>query len=130
LTGNIIPTSWYEHIRLPSGKPDVNAIILLAEIFYWFRPIEDGETTYQKFRSDELNLSYKQIEDKFGLTHKQARDALNRLSAAGLIDLKTRGFHTDNGEWHNRLFIDLNAREVLKITDLGEETHVDIDVKG
>ena len=38
--GNIIPHPWYQHITLSSGKPDLPAIIILAEIVYWYRPYQ------------------------------------------------------------------------------------------
>ena len=38
--GNIIPHSWYQRITLESGKPDMPAIVILAEIIYWYRPIQ------------------------------------------------------------------------------------------
>ncbi len=119
VTGNIIPTSWYEHIRLSNDKPDTNAILLLAEIFYWFRPFrEDGELK-QKFAGDKLHLSYKQIEDKFGFTRNQARAALKRLTSLGLITVEERGFRTPEGDWHRRLFIDLDSESLLSITNNG-----------
>ena len=37
-TGNIIPHQWYQHITLSSGKPDLPAITILAEIVYRYRP--------------------------------------------------------------------------------------------
>ena len=32
--GNIIPHPWYRRITLESGKPDLPAIVILAEILY------------------------------------------------------------------------------------------------
>ena len=37
-TGNMIPHSWYAAIQTESGRPDLAAIVLLAEILYWHRP--------------------------------------------------------------------------------------------
>jgi hypothetical protein len=34
-TGNLIPHAWYTALTLPSGKPDLVAITLLADIVYW-----------------------------------------------------------------------------------------------
>lgn len=38
LEGNILPTSWFSTFVLESGKPDLNAIVVLSEIVYWHRP--------------------------------------------------------------------------------------------
>ena len=40
ISGNIIPMVWFQAIRYPNGKPNVNAIIILADIVYWYRPTE------------------------------------------------------------------------------------------
>ncbi len=128
MIGNIIATSWYEHVRLPNGKPDTNALLLLAEIVYWFRPIEDGEPIKQKFMHDKLHLSYKQIENKFGLTHRQTHDALWRLRDAGFITVEERGFRTEEGDWHRRLFINLNSDAVKAITHDSKVVTIDVDL--
>ena len=39
-TGNVIPSSWYHTIKKGTGKPNLNAIIILADIVYWYRPVE------------------------------------------------------------------------------------------
>ncbi|MFR2213379.1 MAG: hypothetical protein ACLS61_05935 [Ruminococcus sp.] len=39
-TGNVIPSTWYHTIKKETGKPNLNAIIILADIVYWYRPME------------------------------------------------------------------------------------------
>ena len=39
-SGNIIPESWYKNLVYENGKPHLNAINLLAEFVFWYRPIE------------------------------------------------------------------------------------------
>ena len=60
-TGNVIPSSWYHTIKKETGKPNLNAIIILADIVYWYRPVEiRDEATGQlcgfkkKFQADIL----------------------------------------------------------------------------
>lgn len=86
ISGNIIPMVWFQAIRYPNGKPNVNAIIILADIVYWYRPTEiRDEITGQvvgrrkKFRDDLLQRSYGQISELFGLTKKQVVTAVNAL---------------------------------------------------
>lgn len=42
LDGNVIPHSWYGQLRKKTKKgvekPYLNAIVILAEITYWYRP--------------------------------------------------------------------------------------------
>ena len=40
ITGNVIPPAWYRTIRKETGKPYLNAIIILSDIVYWYRAIE------------------------------------------------------------------------------------------
>ena len=37
-TGNVIPMVWFKTIRYPNGAPNNNAIHILADIVYWYRP--------------------------------------------------------------------------------------------
>ena len=46
LTGNIIPEAWYRTIT-KNGKPCSLAILLLADIVYWYRPTEHRDETTQ-----------------------------------------------------------------------------------
>ena len=88
--GNIIPHPWYQQIVLDSGKPDLPAITILAEIIYWYRPFQtldqDGKPYLRKhFNGDMFQCSAAYYEKKFGLTKTQARRAITRLEEAGLI---------------------------------------------
>ena len=40
ISGNIIPQVWYRTIIRESGKPNLTAIIILADIVYWYKPTE------------------------------------------------------------------------------------------
>ena len=88
--GNIIPHSWYQRITLESGKPDLPAIILLAEIIYWYRPYQTldkrGKPLLRKhFDGDMFQCTAAYFVSKFGLTKDQTRKALKRLEDAGYI---------------------------------------------
>lgn len=38
ISGNVIPQMWYRTIIRESGKPNLTAIIILADIVYWYKP--------------------------------------------------------------------------------------------
>ena len=40
ISGNVIPQMWYRTIVRESGKPNLTAIIILADIVYWYKPTE------------------------------------------------------------------------------------------
>jgi hypothetical protein len=65
--GNIIPNEWFNQIKLESGRTDTQAIIILSEIIYWYRPSEIRNDTNikqrykKKFKLDMLQLSIKTL---------------------------------------------------------------------
>ena len=92
MTGNVTPITWYKTLLAPGGKPYLIAIIILADIVYWYRAKETRDETtgmlvgYSKrFAADFLQRSYRQISDEFGISKKQARCALDYLEAKGVI---------------------------------------------
>ena len=124
ISGNIIPLSWFQTLVSESGKPMLLAIYLLADIVYWYRPkeIRDEESGnlvgYQKrFKADLLQRSYRQIENRFGVTKKQARTALNFLCEKGVIIKHLRDEKTAEGIMlHNNMYLELVPDKLRELT--------------
>jgi DnaD/phage-associated family protein len=123
ISGNVIPLSWFQHVKMESGKPDNVAVILLSDIVYWYRPIElRDETTgaligyRKKFSADKLQRSYEGFAEVYGYTKDQARDACKRLEDKGLIDLDFRHPVINGVKYGNLLFIGLNVDRLAEIT--------------
>ena len=124
ISGNIIPLSWFQTLVSESGKPMLLAIYLLADIVYWYRPkeIRDEESGnlvgYQKrFKADLLQRSYRQIENRFGVTKKQARTALNFLCEKGVIIKHLRDEKTAEGIMlHNNMYLELVPNKLRELT--------------
>jgi hypothetical protein len=121
--GNIIPIPWFNHITFENGRPDTNAILLLSDIVYWYRPAivrDEGSGQvlgYQKkFRADLLQKNYQDYENLFGFSKKQIRDAFVRLEEIGVIRRVFRTVETGFGYQSNVMFIDLFADKVREIT--------------
>ncbi|SNX54051.1 hypothetical protein [Thermoanaerobacterium sp. RBIITD] len=123
--GNIIPANWYKHITFQSGKPNLNAIIILAEIVYWYRPtiIRDPATGeikgYKtKFNADKLQRSYQSFADQFGISKRQAQDAIKLLRDLGLITLEFRTITmpTSGLKLTNVMFIEPVPERIEEIT--------------
>jgi hypothetical protein len=122
--GNIIPASWFEHLRYQSGKPNTNAIVILSEIVYWYRPVEvrDERTGKvagyrKKFKSDKLQRSYQSFATQFGFTRKQVRDAIQFLVDEGVINKELRNFTTEDGTpLSNVLFLEVVPARLKEIT--------------
>lgn len=124
LTGNVIPQIWYKNILRENGKPDLLAIIILADICYWYRPAElRDERTGQflgyakKFKDkDLLQRSYAQFADMFGESKRSITDAIVRLEKLGVIRRVFRTLDIGGTRYNNVLFIDLFPERLYQIT--------------
>lgn len=122
-TGNIVPHSWTKTIAR-NGKPNSTAILLLADIVYWYRPYEKRDEStgdfvaYQKkFKADKLQRSYGAFAKQYGFTKTQVRNALQFLKSLGVIDLEFRSFEVSPGMLvGNALFIGLNVQVLHRLT--------------
>ncbi len=119
--GNIIPHPWYRHITLESGKPDMPAIIILAEIVYWYRPYQTldkrGKPLLHKhFDGDMFQCSAAYFEAKFGFTKTQARRAIARLEEMGLIRREFRDVVIQGILRNNITFIEPVPVAIMAIT--------------
>lgn len=123
-TGNIIPANWFKELRFANGKPHVNAILILSELVYWYRPTEiRDETTGEsigfkkKFSKDKLQRSYASLAEQFGISKRQAKEAMDFLeNEKNIITREFRTVDTDAGKLNNVLFIDINIDELKKVT--------------
>ena len=130
--GNVIPWTWYNVLRFPNGKPDLNAIILLSDIVYWYRPspIHDEATGQlvgfkKRFAADLLQRSSQSYAQQFGLTKRQVSEALSRLQKSyHVIRLVFRTVDTPQGRLANVLFIEPCVEEIRTITHQRDTSHV------
>ncbi len=122
-SGNIIPNIWFKTVT-KNDRPNLLAISLLAEIVYWYRPIEKidettGETIgYQtKFAGDMLQKSYDELAKNYNVSKRQITDAIIFLEDISVIKRVFRTVEYANGvKSNNVLFIDLNTDILRKLT--------------
>ena len=122
-SGNIIPETWFYTIVNESGKPNMLAINILADIVYWYRPTEvrdekTGKITYKKkFRDkDFLQKSYADICNKFNCSEKQVRESLKLLENLGVIQRHFKAVMTGYGKLPNIMFLELFPETLKKLT--------------
>lgn len=124
-TGNIIPETWYSKLKYKNGKPHMNAIIILSDIVYWYRPREyrseyDGTLIYKKkFANDDyLQRNYKQLSKKFGISEGQAKAAIVFLEKdIGVIIRHFKQITTGYGTvLYNVMFLELIPQKLEEIT--------------
>ena len=124
ISGNVIPLSWYRHITRPNGKPYSIAIELLADLVWWYRPVEERDELSgeligykKKFKADLLQRSYGAFSKVYGYTKDQVRDALERLQEIGLIYRDFRTIDLGGGrQANNVLYIGIYPQAIKKIT--------------
>ena len=123
ITGNIIPAAWYRTIRKPTGKPYLNAIVILSDIVYWYRAAEvrdegSGQLLgYRKrFKADLLQRSYQQMADQFGITKRDATNAVVELERLGVVRRVFRTLTINGQTVPNILFLELDADVLEQIT--------------
>ena len=130
-TGTLIPHAWYTALTLPSGKPDLVAITLLADIVYWYRPVVErdpatGQVLGQrkKFKADMLQRSYQSFATQFGFTKRQVMEAMYRLEKTyGVIRKELRHLDTPYGRCANVLFVAPIPARIRVMTCEGETSH-------
>lgn len=123
ISGNIIPQMWYRTIVRDSGKPNLTAIIILADIVYWYKPTEiRDENTGQvvavkkKFKSDLLQRSYQQISEQFGISKKEATNAVIFLEKLGVIKRVFRTITINGLVINNVLYLELLVSRLKELT--------------
>lgn len=128
-SGNIIPTTWYLTVVKTTPKrsprPYLEALHILADVVYWYRPSEvRDETTGQligykkKFKADLLQRSYKAYADMLGISKDMVRDAFDFLEETiGVLQRHFRSIpYANGGVARNVLFIELKVDRLLAIT--------------
>lgn len=122
-TGNVIPMVWFKTIKYPNGAPNNNAIHILSDIVYWYRPKEERDEESgqligmkKKFRDDYLQRSYDQMADTFGLSKKQATEAVKALEKIGIIKRIFKTIQVKGQVLNNVLFIELIPKKLYEIT--------------
>ncbi|QKS71934.1 conserved phage C-terminal domain-containing protein [Paenalkalicoccus suaedae] len=135
IEGHVIPHAWFNALKFENGKVDLNSIVLLSEIVYWYRPVADKDKLtgefkgYKtKFDADKLQRSYKALCSQFGLTTKQVREALKRLEDKGLVKREFRNVNVKGKQMSNAMFISLDPIKLKQIS--GVRIQKDVSLEG
>ena len=122
-SGNVIPEVWYKTIVSSNGRVNLLAINILAEIVYWYRPMEirdemTGDVTWKKKFADDdyLQRNYTKICEKYNVSTKQAREALIVLETLGVVKRHFRTIQTEMGKIPNVMYIELIPDVLYKLT--------------
>ena len=124
ISGNIIPAIWYRTITKENGKPYLLAIVILADIVYWYRPSEvrDQGTGQilgwkKKFSEDILRQSYQYYADLFGESKKTVKTAMDKLEKLQVIRREFRTVSYGDGlVCNNVMYVELNPDILYQLT--------------
>lgn len=123
ISGNVIPQMWYRTIVRESGKPNLTAIIILADIVYWYKPTElrdesSGQVVAvkKKFKADLLQRSYQQISEQFGISKKEATNAIIFLEKLGVVKRVFRTVNINGLVVNNVLYLELIVQKLRQLT--------------
>lgn len=123
ISGNVIPMVWFQTIQYPNGTPHNNAIHILADIVYWYRPKEERDEESgqligmrKKFKEDLLQRSYKQMAENYGLSKKQVTEAIKALEEMGLVKRHFRNIKIKGQNVNNILFLELSPKRLYEVT--------------
>ena len=121
LEGNVVDHTWYKIFRRRKakksddeptvfGKPHLEAITLLSDIVYWYRPgitkRDDGTISlYKKFGADILQRSYDQIEEAFGISKREGVSAMETLEFFGVAKRVFRTITVNGRKVSNVMYI-------------------------
>lgn len=124
ISGNIIPAIWYRTITKENGKPYLLAIVILADIVYWYRPSEvrDQGTGHilgwrKKFSEDILRQSYQYYADLFGESKKTVKTAMDKLEKLQVIRREFRTVSYGDGLVSNNvMYVELKPYMLYRLT--------------
>jgi len=123
IKGNIIPQAWTKTICYENGKPNWNAIMILSDVVYWYKPTEirdetEGFKGYKKrFKSDLLQRSYEQIMEMYKMTESQAKRGVKFLEKLGVLKRHFRDVSTQGGlKAHNVMYLELVPIRLYELT--------------
>lgn len=133
ISGDVIPPTWYKTIINEAGNVNYIAIALLANIVYWYRPVEDCDDAgnvvgyHTKFKADLLQKSYKEWGELFGFSKVKMQRALKLLEQLGVIKRDFRTIELYGQPVNNILYIRLNVDrlEALTYPDTGNVMQMD-----
>jgi len=123
--GNVIPHSWFQsdELKKPTGKAFHLAILILADIVYWYRPTPIFDEEFdevigykQKFNADMLQKQYSVYAEMFGVNRRQIKEAIDFLIDRGFVNRQVRNVTVKGQVFTGRVFLEPNPKMVQKIT--------------
>lgn len=118
LNGNLISPNWYKNILKKDGNAHLSAINLYSYIVDWYKLTYNKALARfeKKFKSDLLQLSYKNIKDNLNISKSCAEDALKFLVEGRFVQTELRTITIGDKKYNNVRFVKLNLDKYEQIT--------------
>lgn len=111
---NLIPHFWYYKVVDKDGSPDLPCIMILSELFGWFRNLPKSKTYYSTGKSlpelvdDQLAISYDYLSEKLNFQKERIRRKLVRLEELGILSRDVRNIALEDGSRIKQLYISID----------------------
>ncbi len=122
-TGNLTPEAWYKTVINENGKVHLIAITILSDLLYWYRPVEirdehNNTVQYKKRFADKdyVQKNYEQLCDKYNISKKQARGAIETLETLGVVKRHFRTIDTKMGKCSNVMYLEIIPDVLYQLT--------------
>ena len=111
---NLIPHFWNYKIVDKEGSPDLPCIMILSEIFGWFRSLSESRTYSSTSRAlpelvdGQLAISYDYLADKLNFQKERIRRKLVKLEDLGVLSRDIRNIALEDGSRINQLYLSID----------------------
>lgn len=111
---NVLPHFWYYKIVDKDGSPDLPCIMILSELFGWFRGApqtnhyHNSQKHLPELVEDQLIVSYDYLSEKLNFQKERIRRKLVRLEELGVLSRETRNVALEDGSRINQLYISID----------------------
>ena len=112
---NLIPHFWNYKIVDKEGSPDLPCIMILSELFGWFRNLSSSKTYYStgtalpELVDGQIAISYDFLADKLNFNKERIRRNLVKLETLGILTRDIRNITLENGSRINQLYLSINT---------------------
>ena len=112
---NLIPHFWNYKIVDKEGSPDLPCIMILSELFGWFRNLSQSKTYYStgtalpEMVEGKLAVSYEFLSDKLNFNKERIRRNLVKLEALGILSRDVKNIALENGSRIKQLYISIDT---------------------
>ena len=112
---NLIPHFWNYKIVDKEGSPDLPCIMILSELFGWFRNLSQSKTYYStgtalpELVEGKLAVSYEFLSDKLNFNKERIRRNLVKLESLGILSRDVKNIALENGSRIKQLYISIDT---------------------